>query len=328
MGRYWMNDEENYMNNLLEQEFELKTKEAMSICENEMRNFLAEELYLEQQFELNTNNDMIKEEIYLRTCYEELEIMEESERKLMAYDEWQQREGREIIRNAIRLKILREAKRRKYYKKAWKMYIWSLFILKSKELVNERRKAYMEKLARKVSMRHALIMESKRLKYLIYLDTLRKKYKKRRIIINIINEAKKRINLNNEIAFKKVEIKKEKKEQKAMFKEEKQSLMFNLMLREMKKYDDEKLAKIKRKEDRERIRELRRVSKLTKDKEQEELLLRLQHENELKQERINKKKEALNNKKFQDNDDSDTDSNNNNDDDDDIEISQTDINNT
>merc|ERR1711871_1237906 len=110
--RYWMNDEEEYMNNFLEKESELntnndmikeeeathefnkkelelenQTREAMSTNEIEMREFLAEELRLEQESEANTNDDMIEEEEYLRKTFEELDIMEENERKLMAYDE-------------------------------------------------------------------------------------------------------------------------------------------------------------------------------------------------------------------------------------------------
>merc|ERR1711871_886856 len=79
--RNWMNDEEEYMNN-----------------------------FLEKESELNTNNDMIEEEEYLRKTFEELDIMEENERKLMAYDEWQQIEGRRILRNAMKKELLRECK--------------------------------------------------------------------------------------------------------------------------------------------------------------------------------------------------------------------------
>merc|ERR1711871_1331831 len=88
--------------NKKELELENQTREAMSTNEIEMREFLAEELRLEQESEANTNYDMIEEEEYLRKTFEELDIMEENERKLMAYDEWQQIEGRRILRNAMK----------------------------------------------------------------------------------------------------------------------------------------------------------------------------------------------------------------------------------
>merc|ERR1711965_971787 len=130
---------------------ELNTNNCMIQEEKYMHNFNN----LEQEFEKNTNNDMIQEEEYLRKIYKELNIMETSERKLMAYNEWQQREGRKNLRNVMRSEILREAKRRLCYKKAWKMYIFFLFVLKAKQIIKEKKKFYYEKLARKTSMRHA-----------------------------------------------------------------------------------------------------------------------------------------------------------------------------
>merc|ERR1712196_488992 len=119
-----MIEEETFLHNFYQTELTLEEDERslMMNSENEMREVLAEELRLEQEFETQTNNDMIEEEKYLKNIYEELEIMEASERKLMAYQEWQQIEGKRIFRNALRLKILREAKRRISCKKAWKMY--------------------------------------------------------------------------------------------------------------------------------------------------------------------------------------------------------------
>merc|ERR1711965_470714 len=268
--RYQMNYEEDYLIKFYEREREIQTTTDMIEEETFLHNFYQTELSLEQEFETQTNNDMIEEEKYLKNIYEELEIMEASERKLMAYQEWQEIEGKRIFRNALRLKILREAKRRISCKKAWKMYIWSLFILKAKEILKERKKAYMEKLARKTSMRNALFIEAQRLKHLLYLEKLRKKYKKRRIITDIMTEAKLRIALQNEAAFRKIERNRQRKEMKNMGKAEKESYFFELYMRELKKEEDRKASKLARKAERMKQREERRKLKLQKGKEEEE----------------------------------------------------------
>merc|ERR1711965_463139 len=279
--RYQMNYEEDYLIKFYEREREIQTTTDMIEEETFLHNFYQTELSLEQEFETQTNNDMIEEEKYLKNIYEELEIMEASERK-------------RIFRNALRLKILREAKRRISCKKAWKMYIWSLFILKAKEILKERKKAYMEKLARKASMRNALFIEAKRLKHLLYLEKLRKKYKKRRIITDIMTEAKLRIALQNEAAFRKIERNRQRKEMKNMGKAEKESYFFELYMRELKKEEDRKASKLARKAERMKQREERRKLKLQKGKEEEE---------DIQQEgKLNKKKNALSKNKGSDSD--------------------------
>merc|ERR1711965_1180988 len=280
--RYQMNYEEDYLIKFYEREREIQTTTDMIEEETFLHNFYQTELTLEEDersLMMNSENEMrevlaeelrLEEEKYLKNIYEELEIMEASERKLMAYQEWQQIEGKRIFRNALRLKILREAKRRISCKKAWKMYIWSLFILKAKEILKERKKAYMEKLARKTSMRNALFIEAKRLKHLLYLEKLRKKYKKRRIITDIMTEAKLRIALQNEAAFRKIERNRQRKEMKNMGKAEKESYFFELYMRELKKEEDRKASKLARKAERMKQREERRKLKLQKGKEEEE----------------------------------------------------------
>merc|ERR1711871_758669 len=176
--------------NKKELELENQTREAMSTNEIEMREFLAEELRLERESEANTNYDMIEEEEYLRKTFEELDIMEENERKLMAYDEWQQIEGRRILRNAMKKELLRESKREICRRKAWKMYMWSLFVIKANQLYRKRRKLIIAKIARRASMRTAILREARRLKEERFKASLHKKYFRRKVLFSMMDKAK------------------------------------------------------------------------------------------------------------------------------------------
>merc|ERR1711871_1695829 len=243
-----------------EQEKESETLQAMRWEEKEMRAFLAEELKLEQENEARINNEMVIEEAYLRDAYQGLKDMESKEREHMALDEWQQREGRKILREAMRKELLRESKRVICRRKARKMYIWSMFVLKA-------RLAKMAYFARRASMRTAILRHGRKGK-------LAKYYQKRRVLVGIVAKARGILKKKADRLQNRMDKQNQKLELKTMAQDDFESMIYEVSTRKIAEHAKLKEEKRARKQYRYQIRESRRRNAITKLSANDQMKLR------------------------------------------------------
>merc|ERR1711871_487661 len=217
--------------------------------EKEMRAIMAKELQLQQDNEAKINEEMIAEEAYIRQAYKDLAELEAREREQMANDEWQQIQGRKILRVSMCKELLRESKRIVCRRKARKMYIWRMFILKAKSA----RSAYF---ARRAAMRAALLRYARR-------DKMAKIYQRRRIIVGIFAKAKGILQRKADRLRTKNDKKNENMELKAMAHADFESMIYEVSTRKIVEYAKLKEEKQARKLYRSQVRESRRRKAVT-----------------------------------------------------------------